>query len=112
MGKRLFRTCRNMRYKKGSVPPGTLVWLDKPEEIIQRLLELEVIAPIRYPPLEELPGWEERGPHLEMEGVRGVEDFLARDAEELAELLEESVEQVEGWQRQLTAWLSGAPATA
>lgn len=112
MGKRLFRTVRNMRYKKGSVPPGTLVWLDKPEKTIDRLLELRVISYVRCPPLQEFPGWEKRGPLLESEGISDVEDFLGRDPQDLAELLEEQIETVESWQRQLTAWLSGAPAAA
>ena len=99
-----------MRYKKGTVPPGTLVWLDKPAETIDKLLSLEVIAPVRCPPLEALPGWEERGPHVEMAGVEGVEDFLSREPVDLAELLGESVDEVTSWQRQLTGWLSGSPA--
>jgi len=110
MGKRLFRACRDMRYKKGTVPPGTLVWLDKPEETIAKLLGLQVIAPVRCPPLEALPGWEERGPRIEKAGVEGVEDFLGREPVDLAELLGVSVDEVKSWQRQLAGWLSGSPA--
>lgn len=99
-----------MRYKKGTVEPGTLVWLDKPDETMATLLELQVVAPVRCPPLEALPGWEERGPRVEMAGVEGVEDFLSREPVDLAALLGDSVEDVTSWQRQLMGWLSGAPA--
>ena len=110
MGKRLFRTCRNMRYKSGTVPPGTLVWLDKPQETLDRLLGFEVIAIVRTPPFEALPGWEERGRAIEMAGVETIEEFLRRDPVDLAALLEESVENIENWKRDLMMWLSGQPA--
>ena len=112
MAKRLFRACRDIRYRKGRVPPGTLVWLDKPEETIDRLLGFGVIAPVRTPPFEALPGWETRGPKIERAGVADIEDFLSRSPAELATLLEKSVRTIHRWRRDLEMWLTGQPPAA
>jgi len=105
MARRLFRTRRNLQHKSGIVGPGSLIWLDKPQEVIDKLLAVGAIGVVHCPPLGELPGFEEQAHKLEAAGIQSMEELLNASSEDLALALELSIEIVEQWKEEATSWL-------
>lgn len=79
----IYRTRRNLRWKKGVVGPGVLLDMDKPEEVIEKLLYVGAISKPRFPPMEVLPGWKDRAETFDEAGIEGVEEFLLMDPKEV-----------------------------
>lgn len=102
----LYRTRRNLRVGKRVIPRGELVALDKPEDVIAKLKFVGAITEIRFPPLEALPGWEERAERLREAGIESVDALLRSDPTELGAGVGERVSVVEAWQEEARAWLT------
>lgn len=68
------------------------------EEQRQWLVELQVISPLRVPPLAILPGWERRSARLQKLDLLMADEFLEADVAEVAKYMRVKPTTVERWQ--------------
>lgn len=86
-----------------------LEWLE--ESGLARLERKGAICRVKPPPLEVLPGWASRAEKVvEVTGLKDAEAFLEADPGTLAAALEEDVDTIRRWQKEIEGHLTAEPA--
>lgn len=86
---------------------GDLIYASElDEDVVEPLMDVHAITEMHAPPLEVLPGWEDRARRLNRLGITSVSAFLGADEEELAERLDCPSETIEGWKREVEDYIS------
>ncbi len=98
----MYRVLRKLRLAKRIAQPGEMLVWDKSEEWVAKMVRVGAISKPRFPPLSELPGWEERGLELELGGIDGAEAFMLMDKEEVMRRLPElTLDVIEDYQSEI-----------
>lgn len=101
------RTPLNTGHVQGQVVKGSVF---KNQKIINALIHKKVIAEVSGPPLSELPGWKIKSEKMAKVGIITVNDFLARDSEELANELGYKERTINKWKNEVEeVWLLSTP---
>jgi len=104
----LYIVLKNLDYKGGIVPKGTVMFLDLPRENLDILVNVGAISPFGTPPFDVLPGWRYRAKRLKRNGIT-VTTFLYRNDQDLAHALSLPTELVRRWRRELKTALGVDP---
>ncbi len=88
--------------KKGEVFSGKRLT----EKNAAVLIDLGKISLASTPPLTEVPRWKTRAGKLAKEDIVTVSDFLEKDEEELAKILDQNVKAIEAMKKNLAGWIA------
>ncbi len=72
---------------------------------LETLLDRDVITEVQTPPLEILPGWEERAEKLKEVGIETIGDLVTADIENVAEELNVPAEGVQEAADEARNWI-------
>lgn len=73
---------------------------------LDTLVEVNALAPVSYPPLSVLPGWETRAEKLAEAGIVTIQDFLDAGDQTLKEIFNHKTTRAIGkWRGELRKWL-------
>ena len=103
----IYRTHKRLQTGKRIIEAGSLIM---PGELVEKVVEVlvkrEILTPLAPPPLATLPGWEEKAKRLKKAGIRDAIQLLEADEVKLAGKMEEKVETVAGWKKEILFWLT------
>ncbi len=94
-------------FRDGTViPEGTMSELKKVSgNALEILLDRDVITEVQTPPLEILPGWEERAVQLKEVGIETIGDLVTADIENVAEELNVPAEGIQEAADEARDWM-------
>ena len=103
----LYRALSNLNIGKDKVIHKGVVF---PEErmrpqVLQRLVKLGRVSRCNTPPMEVLPGWDERSKKLYELGIVTVEEFFKVENQDLAEILGVKAEKIGFLKEEALDWL-------
>ena len=76
------------------------------QRILEALIKNNANAPIRSPPLSEIPAWNARAEILEKCGIVTVNDFLCADDEILKQAFNyKTTRTINKWKKELRQWI-------
>ena len=101
----LYRTLRSLNHDGTRVLRDQVLTLTWPQETIDKLIEVGVLAHVSPPPLTELPGWGARAKKLTAQDITDADQFLEADDSSLAKALRVKPVTVKRLKQEVTRWL-------
>jgi hypothetical protein len=101
-----YRALDNLYIGNRLVRKGSILQRAFSQQQIDALVTVGAIAPVRTPPLAQLPGWTTRAKRLEAHGISTASDFLETDNRKLADWLRVKQETIARYKREIIdTWL-------